>query len=305
MSRADSPPIEQVIDTFHKELDNLTKSFDDMLSHQENESKKFSATTPQYQPKYASYSSTKRTPSRVYKDPPPSAERFSPLRNFANTSTPARRTPAPAYAYSPAQPPPAPVETPAYLRRPSATTNRYGGRDTHERSSSVDEPNNYSFTLAPGGWEDALDKMRKTLNEQERAIIELKRENEMLRRKLKENEDFSTYRDEPVSPPRHYSNGSQRFSGGETYGRPPASTSATYRPNPMSTPVQTERSPPRRVYMGGISERIPEEGFTPGTRFVAELTQLMQMETGHHVPLSIIVDKHWDKLKHYFRTDDV
>ena len=57
--------------------------------------------------------------------------------------------------------------------------------------------------------------------------------------------------------------------------------------------------------MGGISERIPEEGFTPGTRFVAELTQLMQMETGHHVPLSIIVDKHWDKLKHYFRTDDV
>ena len=51
---------------------------------------------------------------------------------------------------------------------------------------------------------------------------------------------------------------------------------------------------------------IPEgEGFTPGTRFVAELSKLMKMGNEHHVPLSFIIDRHWDQLKETFREEDM
>jgi hypothetical protein len=53
------------------------------------------------------------------------------------------------------------------------------------------------------------------------------------------------------------------------------------------------------------SQMIPEEGFTPGTRLVAELAMLTKMEKGHHAPLSLILDKHWDQLKHHFDTEDL
>jgi hypothetical protein len=50
---------------------------------------------------------------------------------------------------------------------------------------------------------------------------------------------------------------------------------------------------------------IPEEeGFTPGVRFVAELAALMKMEQGHHAPLSVILDNHWDQLKHHFSANE-
>ena len=42
-------------------------------------------------------------------------------------------------------------------------------------------------------------------------------------------------------------------------------------------------------------------GFTPGTKFVAELTKFMKIDHGHNVPLSVIIDKHWDKLKLHMR----
>jgi hypothetical protein len=34
-----------------------------------------------------------------------------------------------------------------------------------------------------------------------------------------------------------------------------------------------------------------------------ELTKFMAINRGHNVPLSVIIDKHWDKLKYHMRED--
>jgi hypothetical protein len=36
--------------------------------------------------------------------------------------------------------------------------------------------------------------------------------------------------------------------------------------------------------------------FSPGTKFVAELSNVMKLEEGIHAPLSVIMDKHWDRI---------
>jgi hypothetical protein len=65
----------------------------------------------------------------------------------------------------------------------------------------------------------------------------------------------------------------------------------------MSAPVRNIPSPPKRIRTTTTTVSIPKEqmlaGFTPATRFVATS---MKMETGHHDPLSVILDRHWDEL---------
>ena len=39
------------------------------------------------------------------------------------------------------------------------------------------------------------------------------------------------------------------------------------------------------------------------TCFQQELTKFMKIEYGHNVPLSVIIDKHWDKLKVHMREE--
>ena len=346
MSRAFSPPIERVIHSFNAELDQLTKSFDDLLSQQQE-----NKTTPHY------YSTAKKETVRI-QDPP----LFSPLRNYVNDSTPARRkqTPyakTPSYTYTPAaaEPPPAPVETPL-IPNPTTTTRKTTSSIPRHSEPFVVEPqnlyynNNHSNNNNNHDWEEALNQMRQTLSDQETAIRNLERENEMLRQQLLlrgqtttttttttpsdyptrettknhptttrmssspyhhrsqayHREDFSAYQQE------HTTNAHQEEERGrgEPNGRqPPASTSSTtYRTTPMSTPVRI-RSPPRRIHTTAASlsqqrmMRLPEEGFTPGTRFVADLSRLMKMEKGHHAPLSMILDKHWGQLKHHLEED--
>ena len=68
-------------------------------------------------------------------------------------------------------------------------------------------------------------------------------------------------------------------------------------------PIVVDR-PPRHIQT--LSEAIEETGdqFTPGTRFVSQLATLMKLEKSHYAPLSVIMDKHWDSLKHHFQQDE-
>ena len=36
---------------------------------------------------------------------------------------------------------------------------------------------------------------------------------------------------------------------------------------------------------------------------IKELTKFMKIDHGHNVPLSVIIDKHWDRLKFHMRED--
>lgn len=79
------------------------------------------------------------------------------------------------------------------------------------------------------------------------------------------------------------------------------------RPEPLverTTRTATAAGPPRHIHT--LTEAIEEykDGFTPGTRFVAQLATLMKLEQAHCVPLSVIIDKHWDKLKHHMDPDE-
>jgi hypothetical protein len=392
MDRPVSPPIEHVIKSFNEELENMTKSFDDLLSSQQQQRiPSIETTTPYSRPQSRSQSqysscSTAKKPPRVT-DPPPSADRVSPLRNNGN-STPSRRKP-PLSSYTPAEPPPPPVETPVLFPTPNrrrrddtSTSSRY----TSSRRPST--PQDLQFSLAPPpDWEEALHKMRQLTKEQDKLIETLERENDRLRMQLDQRSNYppeqtkeqdrllietlerdndklrrrldqrSNYLPEPSPPPPpprtervyredvaaadQYLAGPYRedFAAARRDEQPgsaprrrtdrflhreepngrvhvPASTSSTYRTTPLSTPVRNSnsnpnsnpnsnlRSPPRRIHTTIPSQmRIPEEGFTPGTRFVSQLAYLMKMEQGHHAPLSVILDRHWDHLKYNFQDE--
>jgi hypothetical protein len=318
MSRSTSPPVENVITSFNEELDNFTKSFDEMAS-----SIKKSAATPSYSrtPIYHFSTAKKTTPSRL-RDPPPSADRHTPLRNYAN-STPSRQRVSSSPSYTPAEP--APVNTPPFIQSPMPTPNPRR-QDQSTRRQAQPPPVELDLNVAPNDWEEALNKMRQTLQDQEKRIQELEQENQVLRAQLQDDSNYyheqpqpeRLYREDAIperSPWREHQGhredpdgGTSRYSVAESRGREepngrrPASTASSYHTTPICTSMRSIRSPPSRIRTTN-SQMIHEhehEGFTPGTRFVAELSKLMSMGKGHHVPLSFILDKHWDQLKAHF-----
>jgi chromosome segregation ATPase len=186
--------------------------------------------------------------------------------------------------------PPDPVETPVLQ---DSALDRSGSHARHRSTSSTND------------WELTLDRMKETLSQQERRIHDLERENKDLRRMLDE-----VGRRQPLSPQERqqqqsYSLRSRRSS----YQQPEdlASRGMTFRSTQLSTPPRDNEyqddfdtlNQRRRVDV--LFEN--EQDFTPGTRFVAELARLMKMENGHHAPLSVILDKHWDRLKYHMRDD--
>lgn len=64
-------------------------------------------------------------------------------------------------------------------------------------------------------------------------------------------------------------------------------------------PVMHDRS---REFMSPAAYRRPEgdvvshRTFSPGTKFVAELSNVMELEEGYHAPLSALMDKYWDRI---------
>jgi hypothetical protein len=287
--------VESVIKSFHAEIDSLTKTWEDWeTSLTQNNKVMGDSTPPKRSPTYATYSTASKAPYSV-KDPPPSAERFSPLRNYVNRSTPARRKGDTPFQ---SEPPPAPVETP--FPASYATPNQHRRRAPVQRMDPQD---------------DALVKLRQAMDNQEKFIQRLQEENESLREQLANQSRLGSERErlfvsERDSVPQEQNTSSrQDFAHHDghhrRYAEPdgrlrPSSTTSTYRTTPMSTPVRNVPSPPKRIHTTTATTSIPEEqrlaGFSPGTRFVAKLATLMELETGHHAPLSVILDRHWNEL---------
>jgi hypothetical protein len=342
MSRSASPPIENVITSFHDELDNFTKSFDEMAS-----SIKKSAATPPYSrtPIYAFSTTKKSTPMRV-RDPPPSADRHTPLRNYGQ-STPSRQRVSSTQSYTPVEPPP--VNTPSVIQSPMPIpTPNPRRKDRSARKQQAESPPvNLDFKGPLNEWEESLNKMRQTLQDQDIRIQQLEQENGILRAQLQDQSNF--FHEQPQHPERLYhedaipepspwipregsreepdggggrsrysvggreapDGGTSRYSIGESRGREepngrrPAPTPSTYHSSPLATPMRHIRSPPSRIRTTSSHMMHENDEFTPGTRFVAELSKLMRMGKDHHAPLSFILDKHWDQLRAQFREEDL
>lgn len=293
-----------VIKSFHEELDALTKNWEEWETNMAQHKTIGESTPFKKRPSYATYTTASKAPYSV-KDPPPSAERLSPLRNYVNRSTPARRKGSSSSRASHhsstlhSEPPPAPVQTPF---PPSyATPNRFRAPPVERRMDPQD---------------DTLVKLRQALDNQEKLIQQLQEENESLREQLTNHSRLGNDRErlfptssslqpEPMDPRYtsstredfHHESQSRRYE--EPNGRRPSSTTSTYRSSRMSTPARNIPSPPKRIHTTTTS--IPEEHdgleeFTPGTRFVAKLATLMRLEMGHHAPLSVILDRYWEEL---------
>ena len=298
-------PVGNVIKSFNEEIDILSKTWEDWEAHTNELSESFETTPRRPRKEHtATYATTIEEPNNL-KDPPPTR---SKLRGVG----------------TPAEPPPEPVRTP--FPPMYATPNLH--RTRVERSNSVEPP------------DDLLGKMRRALDDQERIIQKLQEENDMLREKLRTQssrarreeaerlftleasrmeddhssyyhdyrQNFNAYQDATPNRTRRFTS-QQDYYHEEPKARrpPPASKASPYRRTPASTPARGIRSPPRRIYTGPMrSEEIflGTEAFTPGTRLVAKLATLMKMEYGHHAPLSVILDRHWDQLKPYFDDDN-
>jgi hypothetical protein len=340
MARPVSPPIENVINSFNQELDQLTKSLDDVLSTRCRSSPDENSMLHNNRP-YSSFSTAQKpSPLKHVLDPPPSLDKVSPL-NSGLESTPARSrtsrystssTARPPMSTTPArststraEPPPAPVETPAYNLFPSSTTNNRRGRESHREDTSRDnfasrrdEMMNTGFSRevkVDNGWQDALEKMRVTLAQQDQRIRELERENEDLRHELQSSRpppqsqkepEPRPYRGDASSPyredPRSYREDPSRFRHEDPARmhprvQEPPSLQRPFREEPIGRSPHTPRGPPNRI---NLLSSPADDPFSPGTKFVAELARLLKMEEGHHAPLSLILDKHWDQLQYHF-----
>jgi hypothetical protein len=350
MARPVSPPIENVINSFNQELDHLTKSLDDVLSTRYRSS-------PDENRQYSSFSTAQKPPPLKHVlDPPPSLDKVSPLHSglestparsrtsrYASSSTarpPMSTTPARSVTRSAstrAEPPPPPVETPAYNLFPSSSTNYRRCRESRREDTSRDnfesrrdEKMNTGLNREDkldNSRQDALEKMRVTLAQQDQRILELERENKDLRHELQSSrappqsyrseprpyradassspyrEDPRSYKEEPSpyrqeEPARMYPREQELPSiqpyREEPMGRTPMTASSTFRTSP-----HTPLGPPNRNSINLLSSPA-DDPFSPGTKFVAELARLLTMEEGHHAPLSVILDKHWDQLQYHF-----
>jgi hypothetical protein len=222
----------------------------------------------------------------------------------------------------------------------STTNNRRGRESHREDTSRDNFASRRDENMKTGlareekldnSWQDALENMRATLAQQDQRIRELERDNKDLRHELQSSrappqsrkepqsyrseprpyqadasspyrEDPRSYREDPSpyrqeEPARMYPREQeppsiQRPYREEPMGRTPMSASSTFRTSP-----HTPRGPPNRIDLLSSPAGDP---FSPGTKFVAELARLLKMEDGHHAPLSLILDKHWDQLQYHF-----
>ncbi|KAG7349476.1 hypothetical protein IV203_012073 [Nitzschia inconspicua] len=310
--------IDGVIYSFNEELERLERSFNELASSQrslrqsartpieeasrenrENNSLRGNIATPPRRGA-SSYSNDRLSQSTAID--PPSASRTTPLR-MSMSSTPQRASSTfsrsratygiadsgrsnKSYGIAPE-----PVETPIQPKEPNRSSSQTRN-STHRSSMDVQD------------WESTLDRMKERLSQQEQRILELERENRDLRSALEE----SVGRRQPPSPSQPYTSYATRR---PLYNRQQsedlASRGMTFRSTQLSTPphdsgyfqdmMDDYDSSKRRVDV--ILE--DDQEFTPGTKFVAELARLMRMENGHHAPLSVILDKHWDRLKHHMQ----
>ena len=315
---ASAPPVARAIYDFNQELDTLVNSFDSFFARKQ-ERRPLEATSFNSPNQYAYVpTSTRTTPNRP-KEAPQCTEHASPLKSSIH-STPARRFGS--GSYTPSEPPPPPVETPSYgygyptpnrhRTRRAAPRGDVSYASTRQEPSPVTRPH-------PVENSDVLEDLYRTIREQESRIQDLEIENEVLRKKLTLQPPV-IQRIHRSGPPNEEQSVPARFNPmvdvhrdrSEQSGireepdgrRNPSTASHGQAPSPyrtqvsnLSTPSRQLHQPPRHIQ----TMEDPMDGLTAGTLFVAELATLMKIENSHYVPLSVIIDKHWDKLKHHFQ----
>ena len=167
---------------------------------------------------------------------------------------------------------------------------------THDsrRGSSVDRTayhsNRFHNVHDDAAWNELVLSMQDTMDRQELLIERLQRQKqELLTECARLRADKSRRLSSQSSRQDEY-----RAPRGRT---PPRWTDRGRSPHRQQQQQQARRRPTRSSADRSTTHLATDENqFSPGTKFVAELSQVMHLEPGYHAPLSLILDKHWERV---------
>lgn len=316
-STTSAPDIDRVIQGFQHELDTLSRSFDLLASSHTKRPR------PQHDDSYRFQSTLTPEPHEAPPPPLPTA------RSDADESLRLNLSRAEDTVFTQTtNKTPRPVETP--VPNSSSRRPKYTAMPQHDHNlfPSASETN------------DTIQNLRELVSEQNATILKLKRECNDLRRQLLEAQhprettrepmlESSNRKDNyPTSYTRsryseshgrnHYDTTTPRSEKPNYYGTTRSNhnnnNSNYYYEDEMKPTISSLTSFPREEDDENTleSNTFPQSrhrhspgarGFTPGTKFVAELSKFMTLHQGHSVPLSVIIDRHWDKLKYHMRDE--
>lgn len=195
--------------------------------------------------------------------PKPSPRCLDSASSSFNNRTHTRSTPPTAF---PTPPPPRPVETPATTFRAKRRTAAASIYKSHSRYHTEHK--------------DTLDDLKRTIQSQELELDKLRRENERLKQCGGNHQDVY----------RSHFGGHRDFIDSASAGE-----RSSLRERQPSRVAMRNNNDGFTSYRG--SQPTIEGGFSPGTRFVAKLVRQMRLDDDHIVPLSEILDKHWDTIQ--------
>jgi len=305
---SDSPDIETVIKEFQRELDTLSRGFDLIASTQSIS--KTAKTGNEYYPLSArklGHTLTDPDSTYLFQSSAISGKGDDGSSNIRKSLTHAIPT-------TPSDPP-QPVNTPLVSR--VATTNRnnsferqyFNGTGGNEQNYKKIEDENRRLKEKVIDLSHQLASNKKLEDENRRLkekVIELSRQ---LVSKNESEEQDSSYDARTKSRMGLNIDGVDRLQIHEQtqreehyYDKRRSASSAfsTSRSTQLSTPPRDEDE---FTLEAATKVDMAYQNFTPGTKFVAELAKCMTRDQGKSVPLSQIIDKHWDKLKFYMRED--
>ena len=187
---------------------------------------------------------------------------------------------------SPPQEPPDIVSPPFRMFSPSLN------RSSRSATSSAKKgPRGVPLQTPPSEWEPMLEDMKSVLKQKDEQILSLVDENDYLRaqlQRLQQRLDASVLLEQQQQPPPP-----------QPTRTPPTSMRSpkyeSYEQQQRGPPASARRSTAAASASPHTTNTRNRRVFSPGTQFVAELATMMEIEVGHHAPLSFLVDKHWDK----------
>jgi len=316
---SDSPDIETVIKEFQRELDTLSRGFDLIASTQSIS--KTAKTGNDYYPLSArKLGHTLTDPDSTYLF---QSSAISDKGDDGNSNI--RKSLTHAIPTTPSDPP-QPVNTPLASR--VATTNRNNSCERQYFNGTGENEQNYKKI------EDENRRLKgKIINLSHQLVLskKIKDENCRLKEKIIKlsrqlvSKNESEEQDSSYNNTRTHNDKQQQQRGKSHMGlningfdrlqiheqtqrdehyydetRPTPSAFSTFRSTRLSTqPLDEDKFAVEAA--NKVDMTYPD--FTPGTKFVMELAKLMTLDQGKSVPLSQIIDEHWDKLKFCMRED--
>jgi hypothetical protein len=243
-------------------------------------------------------------------------------QQYDNSSfTPIATMPTPIYGQGPepypTPPPPRPVDTPLIFKSDRINSGRFRPPESSipmsskvsskatSASASETAPNqkynsDYRSTATDvGSFRDnhgansisndqTLDQLKKTIRQQELELDLLRRENERLKASRRNRTPA-----EKLRRTLHDPSGNSGITGVvHDIGDENCGAALSRRENSHRGFDRRNEDQDHRQHDQTTSDKI----FSPGTRYVAKLVRHMRLEDDHYVPLSEIIDRHWDKI---------